>query len=188
MREEHVPLVTIEPHDAAYIIARAQEAAAAQPPIPQPPIPQPPVPQVPQPPVTPPTVDEVRGRMIWPVTGRVSSGFGRRGRRIHHGIDIPMPAGTPILVALDGVVVASAGPRDRGFRGYGNTVVIDHGNGIVTLYAHNSQNKVTRGQQVRQGDVIALVGRTGRATTNHLHFEVRINGRPVDPIPFLKPR
>ena len=187
MRQEHVPLVTITPHDVDYVVARAQ-AAAAQPPVPQPTVPDLPVPQVREPPVTPPTVEEARGRMIWPVNGRVTSGFGRRGRRYHHGIDIPMPAGTPILAALDGVVIASAAAGDRGFRGYGNTVVIDHGNGIVTLYAHNSRNKVTRGQRVRQGEVVALVGRTGRATTNHLHFEVRINGRPVDPIPFLVPR
>ena len=187
MREEHVPLVTIMPHDVDYVMARAQ-AAAARPPVPELPTPEPPIPQVREPPVTPPTVEEVRGRMIWPVSGRVSSGFGRRGRRNHQGIDIPMPAGTPILAALDGVVIASVPVGHRGFRGYGNTVVIDHGNGIVTLYAHNSQNKVTRGQWVRQGEVIALVGRTGRATTNHLHFEVRINGRPVDPVPFLVPR
>jgi len=161
MKTERIPLVTIELHDVP--VRRNQEPRL--------------------------TVEDALGKMIWPVNGRVSSGFGRRGRRgFHAGIDIPMPARTPILAALDGVVIDTATYRDRRFRGYGNVVLIDHGNGLVTLYSHASEIKVRRGQQVRQGDVVALVGRTGRATANHLHFEVRVNGRAVNPIPFLVPR
>ena len=128
-------------------------------------------------------------RMIWPVNGAVSSGFGKRGRRsIHTGIDIPMPKGTSIRAARDGVVKLVASAKSRGFRGYGNVVIVDHGGGIVTLYAHCLDIKVRKGQRVRQGETLATVGCTGRATTNHVHFEVRINGKPVNPIPFLGPR
>ena len=127
--------------------------------------------------------------MIWPVNGAVSSGFGKRGRRsIHTGIDIPMPKGTSIRAARDGVVKLVASAKSRGFRGYGNVVIVDHGGGIVTLYAHCLDIKVRKGQRVRQGETLATVGCTGRATTNHVHFEVRINGKPVNPIPFLGPR
>lgn len=143
-------------------------------------------PSIVAPPVYAPQIAAPLEKMMWPVNGRVSSGFGRRGTRRHHdGIDIPMPAGTPILAARDGVVLLTATSRTPGFRGYGNTVKIYHGDGIVTLYAHCSKINVSRGQKVRRGDVIAFVGNTGRTTTNHLHFEVRVNGRPVDPIPFL---
>ena len=128
-------------------------------------------------------------RMIWPVNGAVSSGFGRRGRRsLHSGIDIPMPKGTSIRAARDGVVKLVASAKSRSFRGYGNVVILDHGGGISTLYAHCLNIKVRQGQRVRQGETLATVGRTGRATTNHVHFEVRVNGKPVDPIPFLGPR
>ena len=128
-------------------------------------------------------------KMIWPVNGAVSSGFGKRGRRsLHTGIDIPMPKGTSIRAARDGVVKLVASAKSRGFRGYGNVVIVDHGGGIVTLYAHCLDIKVRKGQRVRQGETLATVGCTGRATTNHVHFEVRINGKPVNPIPFLGPR
>ena len=127
--------------------------------------------------------------MIWPVNGAVSSGFGRRGRRsLHSGIDIPMPKGTSIRAARDGVVKLVASAKSRSFRGYGNVVILDHGGGISTLYAHCLNIKVRQGQRVRQGETLATVGRTGRATTNHVHFEVRVNGKPVDPIPFLGAR
>ena len=128
-------------------------------------------------------------KMIWPVNGAVSSGFGKRGRRsLHSGIDIPMPKGTSIRAARDGVVKLVASAKSRSFRGYGNVVIVDHGGGIATLYAHCLDIKVRQGQRVRQGETLATVGRTGRATTNHVHFEVRINGKPVNPIPFLGPR
>lgn len=129
------------------------------------------------------------GKMIWPVDGTVSSGFGPRGkRRFHYGIDIPMPKGTAIRAARDGVVTHVTHNRTPGFRGYGNSIIIDHGNGISTLYAHCLTASVKRGQRVKQGDVIGKVGRTGRASTNHVHFEVRVRGKPVNPIPYLARR
>ena len=140
-----------------------------------------------------PAVPEVSrssgSKMIWPVNGAVSSGFGKRGRRsLHAGIDIPMPKGTSIRAARDGVVKLVASAKSRSFRGYGNVVIVDHGGGIATLYAHCLNIEVRQGQRVRQGETLATVGRTGRATTSHVHFEVRVNGKPVDPIPFLGPR
>jgi len=137
---------------------------------------------------SPAMVTGTQGKMMWPVSGSVSSGFGRRGRRGHSGLDMPMPQGTPIVAAMDGVVVETATSSDKRYRGYGNTVLIDHGNGLATLYAHCSKINVKKGQMVKQGDVVALVGNTGRATTNHIHFEVRQNGRAVDPVPYLASR
>lgn len=128
-------------------------------------------------------------RMLWPVDGAVSSGFGKRGKRAFHaGIDIPMPKGTPIRAARDGVVKQIVSVKSRGFRGYGNVVILDHGGGISTLYAHCHDIKVKQGKRVRQGEIIGTVGRTGRATTHHVHFEVRVNGKAVDPISYLPPR
>lgn len=135
-----------------------------------------------------------RAGLIWPVIGRVSSGFGNRGggktksgrvRRghFHNGIDIPMPKGAPILAAKGGVVVA-AGPA----RGYGQRVVIDHGNGLQTLYSHCSKLFVKKGQRVVQGQRIAAIGRTGRATCNHLHFTVYVRGKARNPIEYLPKR
>ncbi|KTE43602.1 hypothetical protein ATE62_03980 [Sphingopyxis sp. HIX] len=114
---------------------------------------------------------------------RLSSGFGVRtdpidgGRRAHHGLDIPGGAGTPILASAPGRV-AFAGPAG----GYGRMVEIDHGGGLATRYAHLSQILVARGQAVSLQQPIALMGSTGRSTGNHLHFEVRLNGRPTDPL------
>ncbi len=123
------------------------------------------------------------GALLRPVNGPIVSGFGYRVhpifRRVkfHYGIDIAAPYGTPIRAAGDGEVVF-AGWR----RAYGNTVIIDHGNGLATLYAHCSRILVTEGQRVKQGDVIALVGSTGLSTGPHLHFEVRRYGEPVNPL------
>ena len=123
---------------------------------------------------------------LWPVSGKISSGFGWRrgpfggGNEHHDGIDIPARTGTHIHAAGGGTVTFS------GWRnGHGNTVIIDHGDGMSTLYAHNSRNIVTVGQRVSRGDVIAHVGSTGRSTGPHLHFEVHVNGRPVNPRPFM---
>lgn len=122
------------------------------------------------------------GPLIRPVPGGVSSGFGYRvhpifgTRRMHTGWDMSASAGSPIHAAGDGVVV-SAGVRG----GYGNAVVIDHGGGLATLYAHQSSMAVSAGQQVAQGQVVGYVGCTGYCTGPHLHFEVRVNGTPVDP-------
>jgi len=123
------------------------------------------------------------GPFIRPVDGPIVSGFGYRVhpifRRVkfHYGIDISAPSGTPIHAAADGVVVF-AGWR----RAYGNTVIVDHGNGLATLYAHCSRVLVSEGEVVKQGQVIALVGSTGLSTGPHLHFEVRRYGEPINPL------
>lgn len=108
--------------------------------------------------------------------GRVISPYGtRRGRR-HEGIDIKIDKNNTIFAAFDGVVrVANTG------RGYGNVIVIRHYNGLETVYSHNSKNLVKSGDRVNAGDTIAVTGQTGRATTDHLHFEVRMNGQHFDP-------
>lgn len=129
----------------------------------------------------PPSSDS--GQLAWPTAGRVTSGFGwrthpvYRTRRLHAGIDIPAPTGQGIVAAADGVIV-SAGWRG----GYGNAVVIAHSDGLATLYAHQSRLAVRAGQRVRRGQVIGAVGSTGLSTGPHLHFEVRVNGVPRDPM------
>jgi murein DD-endopeptidase MepM/ murein hydrolase activator NlpD len=117
---------------------------------------------------------------IWPVNGPVTSGFGERWGRMHEGIDIGVGYGTPIQAAASGRVVY-AGWMD----GYGNLVAIDHGRGISTAYGHQSSIAVGNGQTVSQGEVIGYVGCTGHCFGPHLHFEVRINGAPVDPLGYL---
>ena len=125
---------------------------------------------------------------VWPVDGPrgVNSGYGYRrrpfggGMEFHTGLDLRAPLGTPILAAADGVVTMS-----QYRRGYGNTVVINHGGGLSTLYAHHSRLLVSVGDEVMAGDVIALAGSTGISTGSHLHFEVLINGQHTDPSPYL---
>jgi len=113
----------------------------------------------------------------WPVAGVVSSGFGGRGGRHHGGVDILAPSGTEVLAAGDGTVVYAG----NSLRGYGNAAVLDHGHGITTLYGHLMKICVKSGDAVRKGTVIGAVGRTGNATTDHLHFEIRADGKSVDP-------
>lgn len=126
------------------------------------------------------------GQLAWPVSGVITPGFGWRehpifGRQIFHtGIDIGVDEGTPVHAADSGTVVYS-GWMD----GYGYAVVIDHGNGISTLCAHNSDLAVSEGQSVSKGTVIAYAGSTGNATGPHVHFEVRVNGDPVNPLGYL---
>lgn len=123
-------------------------------------------------------------RLIWPVEGgKLVSGFGPRGKRRHEGVDIAAPEGTAVLAAADGVVIYAG----AGVRGYGNLILLRHRSGLVTVYAHNKRNLVQEGVTVRQGTVIAEVGATGRATGNHLHFEVRIGERPQDPLRYVRP-
>lgn len=117
---------------------------------------------------------------IWPVNGPVVSGFGMRWGRLHAGIDIAVGSGTPIHAAASGRVVYSGW-----MGGYGNLVAIDHGRGLSTAYAHQSSIAVGNGQIVSQGQVIGYVGCTGHCFGDHLHFEVRINGSPVDPLGYL---
>ena len=123
----------------------------------------------------------------WPAGGRISSGFGMRehprfgGRKFHTGIDITMPVGTPLHATADGVVSFA----DRS-GGNGNIVVIEHGHGLTSVYAHNSKNLVKPGQAVKRGDVIAYSGSTGISTGPHVHYEVWRNGQSVNPAPFLE--
>jgi murein DD-endopeptidase MepM/ murein hydrolase activator NlpD len=118
--------------------------------------------------------------LIWPVNGPVTSGFGMRWGRMHTGIDIAVPTGTPVHASASGTVVYAGW-----MSGYGYLVAIDHGNGLATAYAHNSSLLVAVGQHVAQGDTISLSGSTGHSTGPHVHFEVRVNGVPVDPLLYL---
>jgi murein DD-endopeptidase MepM/ murein hydrolase activator NlpD len=118
--------------------------------------------------------------LIWPVSGPVTSPFGMRWGRMHEGIDIGVPFGTPIHAAASGRVIYAGW-----MSGYGNLVAIDHGRGLSTAYGHQSQLAVSVGQTVSQGQVIGYVGCTGHCFGPHLHFEVRINGTPVDPMGYL---
>lgn len=128
----------------------------------------------------------IAGKMMWPVDGKVSSPFGKwRGSHKHQGIDIPMPAGTPIRAAKNGIVARTGNNSTMGFRGYGNFVLMDHGDGLQTFYAHCLSIAVVQGQRVMQGQIVGYVGSTGRSTANHLHFEVRVNNNKVDPMRYL---
>jgi murein DD-endopeptidase MepM/ murein hydrolase activator NlpD len=118
--------------------------------------------------------------LIWPVSGPVVSPFGYRWGRLHAGIDIAVPYGTPIRAAAAGTVVLAGWVS-----GYGNYTCIDHGGGMATCYAHQSSYAVSQGAAVGQGQVIGYVGCTGHCFGPHLHFEVRINGTPVDPLGYL---
>lgn len=123
------------------------------------------------------------GSMIWPVDGAFTSPFGPRWGTLHAGIDIAAPGGTPIRAAEAGTVVLTQSEAESG--GYGNYTCIDHGGGLSTCYAHQSSIGVASGQSVAQGDVIGLVGNTGHSFGDHLHFETRVNGVPVDPMGYL---
>ena len=118
--------------------------------------------------------------MSWPVSGPVTSPFGWRWGRMHEGIDIATGYGTPIGAAAGGTVIYCGW-----MGGYGNLVVIDHGGGLATAYGHQSAIAVGCGQYVGRGQTIGYVGSTGHSTGPHLHFEVRINGSPVDPLGYL---
>ena len=132
--------------------------------------------------------DYVGGVMAWPVPGytRITSPFGMRVHpvtgiyKLHTGTDIGAPIGANFIAANDGVVIKA------GFnKAYGNMVIIDHGGGVSTLYAHGSEILVTVGQQVKKGDPVLKVGMTGYATGPHAHFEVRVNGEYVQPLNFV---
>ncbi|WP_317034133.1 murein hydrolase activator EnvC family protein [Nodosilinea sp. E11] len=126
------------------------------------------------------------GRFVFPANGGISSGFGNRRHpilgysRFHAGVDFAASQGTPIYAADSGRVIFSGW-----YGGYGQTVIIDHGDGISTLYAHASRLLVSEGQAVQQGQTVAAVGSTGLSTGPHLHFEVRQNGNPVNPMGYL---
>lgn len=124
---------------------------------------------------------------IWPVEGRLFSSFGMRidpfsgEGSFHRGVDISAPYGSPVRVTADGVVVQAGY-----LGGYGRTVVVDHGGGLQTWYAHLSRISVIPGQEVRRGEIIGGVGSSGRVTAPHLHYEVRIAGNPVNPFTYLR--
>lgn len=119
--------------------------------------------------------------MCWPVSGRVTQPFNEVGGDVHHGIDICAPEGSPVIAACGGTVVYAG----SGFSGFGNMIIIDNGNGVSAIYAHNRCNLVHPGQSIRSGQVIAEVGQTGRASAPHCHFELRRGSQPIDPMPFL---
>jgi murein DD-endopeptidase MepM/ murein hydrolase activator NlpD len=120
------------------------------------------------------------GRLGWPVSGPVTSGFGPRWGRMHEGIDIAVPEGTPVRAAAAGTVIYVGW-----LGGYGNLVVLDHGGGLSTAYAHNSSFAVSVGQSVAAGEVVAYSGNTGNSSGPHVHFEVRVGGSAVDPLGYL---
>jgi len=120
------------------------------------------------------------GVLGWPVSGPVTSGFGLRWGRMHEGIDIAVAEGTPVRAAGAGTVIYAGW-----MGGYGNLVVVDHGNGLSTAYAHNSSLGVGVGQSVTAGQVVSYSGNTGNSTGPHVHFEVRVNGSAVDPLGYL---
>ncbi len=125
-------------------------------------------------------IREGTGQLAWPVGGPVTSPFGQRWGRLHAGIDIGVPSGTPIQAADDGTVVL-LGPQG----GYGNYTCLGHGDGLTTCYAHQSRFATEFGADVRKGEVIGYVGCTGHCFGDHLHFEVRIDGAPTDPMALL---
>ncbi|MFV0439891.1 MAG: peptidoglycan DD-metalloendopeptidase family protein [Lachnospirales bacterium] len=119
------------------------------------------------------------GTFIWPASGRISDYFGARGGN-HYGLDIAVPTGTPVA-AIDGGYVEFTGWQS----GYGYLVIIDHENGYKSYYAHNSRFQVSQGERVRQGQIIASAGSTGRSTGPHVHLEIRIDGVPHNPLNYL---
>lgn len=144
------------------------------------PIARPPAPEVTpvRPPVNRPAVGWIK-----PLNGPVTSGFGPRWGTMHEGMDIAAGTGTPVRAAAGGVV-----KKASWYGGYGKAVIIDHGKGVKTLYAHNSKLNVKVGDRVQAGEVISKVGSTGDSTGPHLHFEVQVHGKAVNPRPWLKKR
>lgn len=125
---------------------------------------------------------KAKNQYIWPVKGVVTSPFGPRWNRNHNGIDIGCPEGTPVYAAAAGKAVKVG---EQG--GFGNLIVLQHGDDEFTIYAHNYKNLIQEGAVVKKGDKIALVGQTGNSTGPHLHFEIRVNSQPVDPAKILPP-
>jgi murein DD-endopeptidase MepM/ murein hydrolase activator NlpD len=123
---------------------------------------------------------------MWPVNGRLLSRYGERQDpfsgegAMHTGVDISAPMGTPVHCAADGIVAYSEYSA-----GYGRVVIVDHGNGMTTRYAHLSKFEVIPGQEIRRGEILGYSGASGRVTSPHLHFEVRLGGSPVNPYPYL---
>lgn len=119
----------------------------------------------------------------WPSEGTISSGYGSRHGKMHHGIDITKDGGLSIKAAADGVVDFSGTQR-----GYGKTIIIDHGGGYTTLYAHNAAIYVQKGSKVKRGKIISKMGASGKVTGIHLHFEIRLNEKSQNPLRYLPVR
>lgn len=127
-------------------------------------------------------VGRADGALKWPLRGVLYAKFGRKGKEPHDGIDLSAPAGDPVKSAARGTVLY-AGEQ----KGYGLIVIVEHEGDLITLYAHNRDLRVKSGQKVRDGQVVATVGDSGRTTGPHLHFEVRRGGVPIDPLEVLGP-
>ncbi len=127
-------------------------------------------------------VGKQEGTLQWPVRGVLYAKFGRKGKDGHDGIDLAAPAGSPVKTAGPGTVLFSGDQR-----GYGLIVLVEHDEHLITLYAHNRDLRVKTGQKVREGQVVATVGDSGKTSGPHLHFEVRKDGVPSDPLDFLGP-
>ncbi|MCL1912017.1 MAG: M23 family metallopeptidase [Leptospirales bacterium] len=132
--------------------------------------------------ITRKSIESKDTEFIWPVDGirHVSSLFGHRNRNFHAGIDVPAAKGTPVVAAMDGKVVSCAYAG-----GHGNSLLIAHKNNFYTRYSHNSEIMVKPGEDVKKGQIIALAGSTGNSTGPHLHFEIRFNDIPLNPLDFL---
>ncbi len=127
------------------------------------------------------TVGRAEGIFDWPLKGVLYARFGKKGKEPHDGIDLSAPAGSPVKTAAPGTVLF-AGEQ----KGYGLIVIVEHDSNLITLYAHNRDVRVKTGQKVRDDQVVATVGDSGKTSGPHLHFEVRKNGAPVDPLDYLK--
>ncbi len=128
-----------------------------------------------------PEIKTYKGRFIWPVKGKVISYFGVRGGKNHKGIDIAAPEGTKIIAADSGTVIYS----DNKLRNYGNVIIIKHPGNFITVYAHNKANYVKENEQVKKGQEIGEVGKTGNAEAAHLHFEIRDGTKARNPLFYL---
>ena len=131
-------------------------------------------------PAAPEPFEPMRDRFLWPVSGTINSPFGPRGSSFHDGVDIAAAEGTTIRAIERGEVIYS----DQ-LKGYGNIIIIRHGEGLISVYAHNEANLARQGQMVARGEIIARVGSTGRVTGPHLHFEIRKNNTAQDPLRYL---
>jgi len=120
-------------------------------------------------------------KLEWPLKGMLYAKFGKKGKEVHDGVDLAAPLGTPVKAAAAGKVLY-AGEQ----KGYGKIVIVEHSAGLITLYAHNHELRVQTGDVVATGAVIATVGQSGRTSGPHLHFELRKNGLPVDPLPYFR--
>ena len=127
-------------------------------------------------------VPETKGMLDWPLRGVLYARFGKKGREPHDGIDLAVPVGTPVKTAKEGEVLY-AGEQ----RGYGLIVIVQHSEHLITLYAHNRDLRVKTGQKVERQQVLATVGESGKTSGPQLHFEVRVDGKPVDPLDYLGP-